>query len=312
MNKIAIICPYFGKFPSNIKLTINSMKKNEKIDWLFFTDSDEIRTYENIIVYKMSFDEMKIKIAEKIGTTLYSPYKLCDYKPTYGYLFEEYLKKYSFWGYCDVDAIYGDILSFITPNILDNYDKIYELGHLSIYKNNQEVNNLFFDIEKYDHSLKEIFDNKNIYVFDETLKSKNHISINELLIRAGKKIYSSPKDYADIEMNHRNFYLVNDNIAKWNYFEYNNGILKYYTKKDGYIRDISYLHLQQKKDLKINVEKDSLNNYVITPKGFFSKREVYDNDFYHFYDFRLFFFFSFIIKRKYKKIKNDINFIFDK
>ena len=42
-----------------------------------------------------------------------SPYKLCDYKPVYGLIFDEDLQDYDFWGHCDVDLIFGDIRKFI-------------------------------------------------------------------------------------------------------------------------------------------------------------------------------------------------------
>ena len=41
--------------------------------------------------------------------TLDRPYKLCDFKPAYGFIFGEYLKEYDYWGHCDIDIVWGDL-----------------------------------------------------------------------------------------------------------------------------------------------------------------------------------------------------------
>lgn len=51
-------------------------------------------------------------------------YKLCDFKPTYGLIFSEYIAKYDFWGMGDIDVIYGNIRDFITEDVLNNNDII--------------------------------------------------------------------------------------------------------------------------------------------------------------------------------------------
>ena len=61
----------------------------------------------------------------------------------YGEIFEDYLLGYDFWGMCDMDMIFGDLSRFITTDILEKHDKIYQLGHLTLYRNNKEVNGRF-------------------------------------------------------------------------------------------------------------------------------------------------------------------------
>lgn len=167
MNKIAIICPYFGKFPPNINFTFSSMQNNEEIDWYIFTDNVVKEKYNNIFFIKYSFKEIQTLIKEKIGTNINYVYKLCDYKPTYGYLFEEYIEKYDFWGYCDLDVVFGDISRFLSNKILNEYDKIYELGHFSLYKNNMEMKKAFMNIKDEKKSYLDILNSNIIYVFDE-------------------------------------------------------------------------------------------------------------------------------------------------
>jgi hypothetical protein len=57
-NKIAIIIPYFGKWPEWIELYFYSCSKNECIDWYFFTDCEGIKTqYPNVHFEKMFFSD---------------------------------------------------------------------------------------------------------------------------------------------------------------------------------------------------------------------------------------------------------------
>lgn len=100
---------------------------------------------ENVRVSYCSFDDIKRKIASLFDFTieLSAPYKLCDYKPTYGHAFEKELKEYDFWGYCDIDLIFGDIRNFITDKILDKFDMIGFQGHSTIFRNSKEVNSRY-------------------------------------------------------------------------------------------------------------------------------------------------------------------------
>ena len=82
-NDICMIIPYFGKFPQWIDLFIQSCRENPEIDFLFFTDDEEMAECrgENINVVDMSFGEMQKLIHDKLGGVLPLPYKLCDYRP---------------------------------------------------------------------------------------------------------------------------------------------------------------------------------------------------------------------------------------
>lgn len=69
---------------------------------------------------------------------LESPYKLCDYKPTYGLAFKNWLKDYDFWGYCDLDVVFGNLRNYFTDEILKDSDRCLENGHISLWKNNKK------------------------------------------------------------------------------------------------------------------------------------------------------------------------------
>ena len=302
MNKIAIICPYFGKFPTNIEITFNSMYNNQFIDWYIVTDNKiENKKYNNIFFIEFTFEEIKDLIKEKLNTNIESVYKLCDYKPTYGYLFEKYFSKYEFWGYCDVDVVFGDLSMFITQEKLDRYDKIYELGHLSIYRNNEEMRKAFTSIKNDKFSYFNILNEELIYVFDEAynLYDANQRGINGIIEDLGGKIYKN-RDFIDIDIKYNNFYSNTLEKYKYYYFLYQNG--KIYLKKlnnSTYSQEIAYVHLQHKKNLPI-LCKD-FNNFIITPKGFLETENL-SRDMFYKKNLRLIWHIKFRIKRKLKKI----------
>jgi len=147
-NRITFICPYFGKLPEDyFQLWLNSCEVNEFCEWLIFTD--DCTNYEyppNITPIYLEFDEFRELIQKKFSFSiaLDNPYKLCDYKPLYGYIFEEKIRDSEFWGYCDIsDCIFGNLKKFLTSEILEQYDKINYLGHMTIYRNDYRLNRLF-------------------------------------------------------------------------------------------------------------------------------------------------------------------------
>jgi hypothetical protein len=86
----------------------------------------------------------------------------------YGLIFEDHIKEYNFWGYCDTDIILGDLKNILTNEILEKYEIIsshpqYMAGPFSLYKNIKEVNNLFLRSKDW----KEVILNKNYISFDE-------------------------------------------------------------------------------------------------------------------------------------------------
>ena len=150
MKKIALILPYWGKFPNYFQFFLESVRHNPTIDLLLYTD--DIAGYEvpgNVHVKSCSFAEFKENLQKAFDFTLnhlQTPYNLCDFKPAYGYALQSDLAGYDFWGHCDCDLIFGDIRKFITDELLDRYDRILTRGHLTIYRNNEETNRAFMDI----------------------------------------------------------------------------------------------------------------------------------------------------------------------
>ncbi len=127
-SSICLVVLYFGKLPNYFNLWLTSCKYNKTINFLLFIDDETKYDYpDNVKVIYTTFENIKNQIQSKFdfNISLKKPYKLCDYKPAYGYIFNEYLEKYDFWGHCDLDVIFGNLRKFLSEEILMQNDKIY-------------------------------------------------------------------------------------------------------------------------------------------------------------------------------------------
>ena len=170
MKKVILIIPYFGKIPDYYCLWEMSAKANVTIDFLIVTDIKEIQEDRNIHVKYMQFSELRERIQEKFDfeISLNSAYKLCDFRPAYGYIFREEISGYDFWGHCDIDLVFGDIRCFLTEEILNQNAKVFEHGHFCIYRNDEQMCNLFKEDGPYPEvNYKETFTTNDSFAFDE-------------------------------------------------------------------------------------------------------------------------------------------------
>jgi len=188
--RICIIIPYFGTWPGWIDYFLLSCKYNRDIDWLIFTDCPQINANtDNIKIINTSLNAIDNLITEKLGiqVNIKYPFKLCDFRPAYGLIFSDYIKNYDFWGYGDLDLIYGNIKYFITDQILADYDIIsnhpdFITGHFCILKNKQFINELFKEGDYY----KAAFMNKKYIGFDEQI-SFIHFNTNPRYLKFFQK-----------------------------------------------------------------------------------------------------------------------------
>jgi hypothetical protein len=170
---IAFLIAYMGKWPWYFPYFLHSCRYNPSIDFFIFTDIKEELTNvpSNVHLIPYSIAQFKADASKALGfeVAVESGYKLCDFKPAYGLIFENWIKNYDFWGYCDIDIIFGNIRSFMTEELLEKYDVIsarhdYLTGCFALFQNNQAMRELFKQSKDYQ---KVFTDNRNFY-FDET------------------------------------------------------------------------------------------------------------------------------------------------
>ena len=146
MKSIVYIVLYFGKFPSIFPLWLNSCRNNPTIDWLIFTDDHSCFNYpQNVRVEYTTFENIQARFKKHFDypVVLHKPYKLCDYRICYGAVFQDFIKNYDFWGFCDIDLLWGNIRTFITEGILNKYDKIGFQGHSTLVRNIDFYNRMY-------------------------------------------------------------------------------------------------------------------------------------------------------------------------
>jgi len=187
---ICFVIPYFGHFPNTMSVFLQTIKTNPNYSWLLFTDDYTRYDYpDNVIVKYCSFSELTERIQKcfDFKIALYKPYKLCDFKPAYGYIFKEELKDFDYWGHCDMDQFFGSLSNWLTKEYLQNYDRIFGLGHMTIYRNCQYINTLFMNKDTRENlvfcSYKQVFQCPENQAFDEMLPNK--VNINYLAKQAG-------------------------------------------------------------------------------------------------------------------------------
>ncbi len=157
LRNICLIHVFFGKKTSWFDLFVRSCSYNNSIDFILFTDiSDICYSYSNVRVIDFSLAEFKNLVFKNTGITpLFSdPYKVCDFKPMFGKLFEDYLRKYDYWGYIDNDLLLGNVQSYLMEKVkvghivISTY-KDFMSGPLAIFRNQFLTNNLFLLIKEY-------------------------------------------------------------------------------------------------------------------------------------------------------------------
>lgn len=149
---------------------------------------------ENVSLKIMTFNNLREFVLSKFdfNIALNTPYKLCDYKPAYGYIFENYLQDFRFWGHCDIDMLIGNLSKFVTEDLLCNYDKLFCLGHMTLYKNTYENNRVFMSIYKGEKLYRKVFSTNSICWFDE--EYKDEFNINRIFKLNNKQVFE--KDYS--------------------------------------------------------------------------------------------------------------------
>lgn len=171
MKKIAFVIAYFGKLPgAGFELWLLSCKKNPSIDWLIYTDDQTKYEYpSNVKVKYCSLENIRDRAQKcfEFPISLERPRKLCDYKAAYGEMFADDLKGYDYWGYCDIDLVWGNIRKFLTDDLLEKYDRIGYQGHCLLYKNTESVVKRYKTCIDGVTNYKEVFSSPKEFCFDE-------------------------------------------------------------------------------------------------------------------------------------------------
>lgn len=258
MKKIKIIILYFGKLPNYFTLWEQSAFENNKFEFLFFSDSyGTERSKKNINYIKTSFVQIKQRFHNILGEkiVLDSPYKLNDYRPTFGKIFSDEIGDADFWGYADIDVILGKLSHFLTDVDFNKYDKIGDRGHLQFFANTQKMNTLYLKNNKYGLDFQYTSIHQGAYHFDEMWGINGVAKTHEI----------STKEIANIADISVKKFLFDDDIDTSYY--YKKGILLKQNKQN-MIKEVSYIHLQKRPMILLNNNITDSSSYRILPAYF--------------------------------------------
>lgn len=156
-SSIIFIIPYFGQWPFWMPFFIESCRWNKDVNWLLLGDCAELTDLpQNVTHRKLSFSDYCAFISSRLGFP-FAPeraYKLCDLKPALGFIHASDVAGYDYWGFSDLDLIYGDLRSYFTEEKLAKYDffSTHErrvAGHLCVMRNERKWTELFMRIPNY-------------------------------------------------------------------------------------------------------------------------------------------------------------------
>ncbi len=287
-----IIIPYFNGNIEWINYFIESCRHNPQFNWLLYGSFDpDTKAPGNVKIHKADLADFNCMASKKLGIRIdiKYPYKLCDFRPAFGCIFNDYLSEYAYWGYSDIDLIYGDLSRFMNTSLLEQNDIIsarddYFPGHFVLYKNTQEINNLYKRIFSY----KSIFRDVNRhYAIDErsnligkllcgneprTLKRRVKYQvlkrlplpndINDVL----NKLISTRKIKAHkfSSVIRSDLYYLKQNINEWEVLWENGSLLDLFSNKE-----LMYFHfLSSKNQVNFHINSpDTKNRFTISAHG---------------------------------------------
>ena len=276
---LAIVAPYFGILPAHTQLWLNSCAKNPQVTWLLYTDDRTAWDYpDNVRVSYCTLDDLRERFQRRFDFEIALPgiRKLGDYKPLYGYLFEEELEGYLAWGHVDVgDVIYGDFSKFITEGLIERHDRLGRLGHMTIYRNTPENNRRFMAESGAGFGYREVFSNPEFMNFEEVAPG----SIDEIWRHNGWITGEIDRDVADLRAYSWDFRIsrgygtdhheICDNRCL--VFEWNEGTLLGHELDSGgkmASREYLYVHFKRRKmPMALGLDE---SRYLIVPEGFAS------------------------------------------
>lgn len=274
MTSVAVICAYFGKLPPSFGVWMRSCEFNSTIDFILFTDQQIDNAPRNVHVISKEFSEVQELADRKMQrhVALEYPYKLCDLKPMYGIIFDDFISEYNYWGHCDMDMVFGDIRYFLEKYNLEKYDKFLNLGHLSLYKNNDDNNRRFMLSGSKCGTWEKVISHSDGFAFDETNGIYQIYLVNKYPV-FDKRIF------ADISMIYQRFRLaLNDTNYDHQVFYWKNGKVyrDYWSEGERRVEEFIYIHFKKRKFSYPEFDAMTTTSFYICPTGFHEKVEVSD------------------------------------
>lgn len=137
MLRKLMILPWFGEWPPWMTQYLQNVQRLKAFgyDWLFWVDLEGLQ--------ERCRRKLGVEVPLREGEA-----KSHDLRPAFGILFGEEIKGYDFWGFTDLDCVYGRVWKWVTAEFLEGLDihsnhHSYMCGPWSLLRNEKRVNELF-------------------------------------------------------------------------------------------------------------------------------------------------------------------------
>jgi hypothetical protein len=158
-----------------------SCKCNSTVNWIIRTDCQvPVGPPKNVRFISTTFADYVANVSKRLNIN-FRPngnYKICDIRPAYGDLYSDDVAAYDYYGFGDLDVIYGDIRKFYTDDVL-SFDVVSAhqhmiSGHLVLFKNTEPIRRAYLKIPDW----KAYLENPDSTRFDEDVYSDLFIRRN--------------------------------------------------------------------------------------------------------------------------------------
>ena len=175
MKSIVILIDYFGRWPKWFPVFLASCSYNKTVNWIIRTDCEIPEDApKNVTFISVSYDDYVAMVSQRLHIN-FNPvgnYKICDLRPMFGDMYSDDIADFDYYGFGDLDVIYGDIRRFYTDEVL-SFDAISThvgmlSGHLVLFRNTESMRKAYSKISNW----QEYAENPESTRFDEDVFSK--------------------------------------------------------------------------------------------------------------------------------------------
>ena len=133
-----LICPYFGVLPEWMDAYWDNAERLKDHGYDFLLEDDE--------------DAFRDRVRDKLGIEpppMWGTGNVWDFRPALGFLYEDEIAEFDFWGHTDFDCVYGRVEQFTTDERLNACDIFTDCAHnyiagpWSLYRNHKDIRELF-------------------------------------------------------------------------------------------------------------------------------------------------------------------------
>ena len=169
--RITFVIPFVGIWPRYIDLFLAGCRPIKNAQFFLFAEQPPATNLpKNVRHFPMSPREIleRLKTSTDLQISTIPGHKLCDFRPFFGIAFADLLGECEFWGYCDIDMMFGNFDKIIDKSFLAEVDIFSAhthqfVGHCTFLRNIKKINYLGFEIQ----NVKDLLSNQETKAIDE-------------------------------------------------------------------------------------------------------------------------------------------------